>query len=114
MIKGAYILIDKTLVIGELWEVSGFGRDLKLLSVDHEHQLISRLMDQVDILRKLGFPVFSKYTIYPKYVIKTFVGKVSYHFLRHDMFKKKQRKGGYMEEEYMVTQEILAATKNPE
>ena len=75
-IKGAFALIEKSLVIGELWEESNFGRDIKLLSVEMEHQLMSRLKDQVDMLRKLAFPVFPKYTICPKYIIKTYEGSV--------------------------------------
>ena len=79
-------LVIETFLVGELWPQTEFGRDTTLLSVELENELVTRLKDQVHMLRKLSVYVFPKYVVYPKYVIKTFEGEVSHPFLRRNMF----------------------------
>lgn len=111
-IKSANVLIEKSLVIAELWEQSKQGSELNLLSDDDEHQLITRLKDEVDMLRKLAFPVFPKYTLYPHFMVTDFEGNPTYPFLRHDMFRNEQQPEGYTKAELYATHEYITDLKD--
>ena len=86
VLSGAYTLIENSLVIGELWEASDQGSQPNLLSVENEHELSSRLADRCDMLRRLAFLCFARYTLYPQFLVND-LGNLNFPFLRHSMFQ---------------------------
>ena len=60
MAKGVMQLVDKCLTVDELWPKTNGGRDMTGLTYEEESELVTRLKDQVDMLRKYAFMVFPK------------------------------------------------------
>ena len=69
---------------------------------------------EITRLRLLSFPVFQSYNLFPKYVLRTYHGRVVYGLLRHSMFNRQQRQDGYLESDDKETHAFLSDTTDPQ